>query len=847
MGQVQILTSHASGEVTPLLKARVDLGLWPNAAQVQENFLLWPQGPVQSRSGTLHVAEVIDSTEKSRMIPFKINETTAYTLEFGDQLIRVYKDNGTTPVAVGVDVVSPYLEAELYELQFEAQGSDLYITHENHATRRLTRLTDVSWSLNALNFNPPLTDEIAVSPATTLTLAALTGTSINFTAGAATFQNGDIGRIITAGTGKASIVGFTSPTIAICDIIDDFDSSPYASGEWSMLGSTFGEVTPSADSPAGAIITLTSTGEAEVLTNLILETASCPSADWLASGAGVAGTFYLLNTAAGYTATQPDRVKEQGAILPTGAILTLGQGQWAWGDADALGYNTIYIRLTDDADPDTKCGTPTYVQRAQVDPAADLFRSTDVGKYMYINGGVVKITTYVDAQTVKGEIIRVLDDTTASFDWTIEDAIWSDALGYPKTLAFHQDRLNLGGSTSFPNVIGSSVVGDYTNFARGTNDDDAFKSTITGNILWLSSRNNLLIGTDSAEWILRSTGAVLTPSDRGADDQTDNGSKAIQPVSIDGSLFHVQRKGRKLRELNFDFESDSYIAPDRTLLAEHITKNEIIVMDYQQEPLKTLWCVRGDGQLLGFTYMRDENIVAWHRHIIAGSFGSGDAVVESVAVIPHPTEDYDQVWMTVKRTVDGATVRYIEVFKPHFDSDSAADSWALDSAISYSGVSTSTITGLTHLVGETVSVVSNGAYIGDFTVDDSGEIDLGSKSTTSAVIGLKYICEVQKLPLSAGIGGRAQAQRKKINKMILRFYRTIGAKAGYDQIDTVSGFFRDGSMSMSQVADLFTGDKEINVEGGYRRDWPLTVRQELPLPMTLLAILPEGEYTSGTD
>jgi hypothetical protein len=847
MGTTQILPTFANGEISPLMRGRVDLDLWAGSSEILENFLLWPQGPIQSRSGTLYVADVIDSTEKSRMIPFKITEEISYALEFGDQLIRVYKDDGTVPVAVGVDVVSPYLEAELFEIDFEANGIDLYLFHENHTPRRLTRLTDVSWSLNTINANPPLTDEIATEPATTLTLAALTGTSINFTAGVATFQNGDIGRIIQAGTGKASITGFTSSTIVICDIIDDFDSSPYASGDWSLLGSPFGELTPSADSPSGAIITLTSTGEAEVLTNLILETASCPSTDWTASGVGVAGTFYLLNTAAGYTASAPDRIKEQGAILPAGAIATLGQGQWAFGDIDGLGYNTIYVRLTDDADPDSKCGTPTYVQRAQVDSAADLFRSTDVGKYVYINGGVVKITTFVSVTVVKGELIRVLDSTTPSFDWTLEDEIWSDALGYPRAGTFHQDRLCLGGSTTFPNVGACSATSDYTNFARGSNDADAFKFTITGTILWLNSRNDLLIGTDDAEWILRAAGGVLTPTDRAAKRQTQNGSKQIRPTSIDGSLFHVQRKGRKLRELNFDFESDSYIAPDRTLLAEHITKNEIIDMDYQQEPLKTLWCVRGDGQLLGFTYMRDENVVAWHRHILGGSFGSGDAVVESVAVIPHPTEDYDQVWMTVKRTVNSATVRYIEVFKPHFDSDSAADSWALDSAISYSGVAISTIPGLTHLIGETVGVVSSGAHIGDYVVDLNGEIDLGTKTTTQAVIGLRYTCTAKKLPIAANIGARSQSQRKKVYKLHVRFYRTISAKAGYNEDNTVRGLFRTGSMSMNQVADLFTGDKEISVEGGWRKDWTLTIQQDLPLPMTVIALIPEAEYANGTD
>jgi hypothetical protein len=326
-------------------------------------------------------------------------------------------------------------------------------------------------------------------------------------------------------------------------------------------------------------------------------------------------------------------------------------------------------------------------------------------------------------------------------------------------------------------------------------------------------------------------------------------------VIIDSSVLHVQRKARKLRELSFDFVVDSYISPDMTILAEHITSGGMVQMAYAEEPLKTLWVVRGDGELLGFTFMRDEQVIAWHRHIAAGTFGTGasagNAVIESVAVTPHPTDDYDQIWVVVKRTIDGSTTRSVEVFKKLFDSNDSADSWALDSAAEYDGVATTTITGLDHLEGETVSVVNletGGSYVDDFVVS-GGSITL-TNSVTNVLVGLKYTCTVKKLPMTIDIGAQALGQKKAIKRFILSLYRTIGGKVGFGTAanQTIRFKSRDGTMSMSQVATMKTGNTDpINVPGGSKEDWEPVVQQDLPLPMTLLAILPEGEYTSGTD
>ena len=124
-------------------------------------------------------------------------------------------------------------------------------------------------------------------------------------------------------------------------------------------------------------------------------------------------------------------------------------------------------------------------------------------------------------------------------------------------------------------------------------------------------------------------------------------------------MLFVQRAKRKVLELQFNFDVDGYIAPDVALISEHITENGLDELAYQQEPDSILWGRRGDGQLACMTYKREEQVIGWSRQIIGGAFGTGDAVVESIATIPGDLDE-DQVWVVVKRTVNGATKRYVE-------------------------------------------------------------------------------------------------------------------------------------------------------------------------------------------
>jgi hypothetical protein len=227
---------------------------------------------------------------------------------------------------------------------------------------------------------------------------------------------------------------------------------------------------------------------------------------------------------------------------------------------------------------------------------------------------------------------------------------FSGQTGYPRSVAMHEQRLCYGGTSSQPNTIWCSAIDDFENFQTGTTAADAVQFTLAaseGNrINWLYSQSQLLVGTSGDEWTIGSADSTqaLSATNVQANRQSSYGSKYMRAALVNDVLLFVQRNGRKVRELVYELNKDGWVAPDLTLLAEHITNGEIVDIAYQQQPDAVLWCVRGDGTLIAMTYERDQKVVGWHRHTL------GDADVESVATI-YGNGTEDEVWMVVKRYV----------------------------------------------------------------------------------------------------------------------------------------------------------------------------------------------------
>ena len=413
----------------------------------------------------------------------------------------------------------------------------------------------------------------------------------------------------------------------------------------------------------------------------------------------------------------------------------------------------------------------------------------------------------------------------------------------PSVVSFFEQRLVFGNTNNNPQTLWFSKNGDYNNFTTGTGDDDALVYTIASNqvnaIRYLSATRVLTVGTSGGEYVLTSTNdGPVTPTTTLIRKYSNYGTATIEPVQVADVTLFVQRGSRKIREFKFvgDVNTGGYQAPDMTILAEHVTKGGITQMAYQQEPDSVVWCIRADGTLLGLTYRREEEVVAWHKHVLGGSFGSGQAVVESIATLPTDSGE-DALFMIVKRTIDSVTKRYVEKLKPFdFGSVSTAAHF-VDSGLSYSGSATTTLTGLYHLRGQTLNILANGSSHPTAVVSDGG-VTLNFAVTTAAV-GYSFTSSMQTLRLEAGsVDGTSQGKPKRIHGITLRLFETVGLEVGNSAADVDRIPFRDSSMAMDAAVPLFTGDKDIEFRGGFDEDDRIYIQQSQALPMTILAFYP---------
>lgn len=335
------------------------------------------------------------------------------------------------------------------------------------------------------------------------------------------------------------------------------------------------------------------------------------------------------------------------------------------------------------------------------------FLATDVGRHIRMkslatglwSAGI--IVTFTDSTHVLITVETGITPNGGASDKTSSWRLgaWSDTTGYPGSVVFHQDRLVFGGAAVSPQRIDGSNTDDFLNFqptaVDGTVTDNMsfsfeFNSSDVATTEWLlSGFRGLNAGTNGGEWLITPppNTSALSPTQVSTQQVTRYGDAAIQPVQIADAVIFVDRSSRKIRELTFVYYIDGYQAPDLTQNAEHITQSGISAASFQTSPQPILWCVRNDGVLAAMTYERqfDALKVAWSRHQIGGTISGGaPAVVESLVTIPFSDGSRDEVWMIVRRTINGATKRYVEVMAQFFDDTvKLQDAFFVDAGLTY--------------------------------------------------------------------------------------------------------------------------------------------------------------------
>jgi hypothetical protein len=768
------LTNFTGGELSPRLDGRNDLAKYASGCSTLENLIVYPHGSAARRPGTNFVAEVKDSTKKTRLIPFEFSTTQTYMLEFGDQYIRFYKDNGQIlSGGSAYEISTPYLEAELFDLKFAQSADVMYICHPNHEVEKLSRTGHTSWSL----------------------------TDVDFTKGP-----------------------FLDPN---------------------TTGTT---LTPSNAATGSRTIT----------------------------ASAVTG----INSGSGFLAT-------------------------------------------------------------------------DVGRQIHFNSGYGVITAVGSTTSITVNVTTAFANANAITNWYL--GAFSDTTGHPSCVTFFEQRLVFAATLNNPQTVYFSKSGDYENMDANLGgtiaDDDAIIYTIASNqvnaIRFMTATRTLIIGTAGGEFAVSGGGAdnAITPTNILIKKQSNHGAANVDAIAVGNATLFLQRARRKIRELAFNFDVDGYVAPDMTILAEHITEGGLTQVAYQQEPNQIIYATREDGELVGLTYQREQQVTAWHRHIFGGRFGiatltvsdyaniangtkltltksdgttvdfnsttgtagtnefktetnnnttatnlktainahadftatvssavvtitetaheatgyltiksfdstrltatsEGKAVVDSVAVIPTDDKEY-QTWVIIKRTINGATKRYVEYLNElDFDETDNTSFNFLDSALSYSGSAATTISGLSHLEGQVVAILADGSTHPNKTVS-SGSITL-DRSAKNVKVGLAFTSLLQTMRLDAGSqDGTSQGKTKRIYDITVRMYETIGIEVGPNLSDMERIPFRSSADLMDEGIPPFTGDKEIEFRGNYETDGFIYVRQTQPLPFTILSLYPRLVTNDG--
>ena len=273
---------------------------------------------------------------------------------------------------------------------------------------------------------------------------------------------------------------------------------------------------------------------------------------------------------------------------------------------------------------------------------------------------------------------------------------FDSATNYPSVAGFYQQRLVLANTTTDPSTVWTSRVGDYPNFRLSIplQDDDPVTFVLASNTIdeveHVVDLGTLIVLTQGSEWFCNGDmNGTLTPTSINALIGSTNGSSNLRPIKVDGALLYVGTLGTAIRELLTDMQNGAirFTGADLTVTATHLFNGYTVTdWDWQQVPTMIAWMVRSDGELLGLTYIKEQQMLAWHHHDTMGTF-------ENVFVVPEGSEH--RVYVVVKRTINGQTVRYIERFRSPVVLDVVADSVFLDSALSYDGRDYGTTSGTT--------------------------------------------------------------------------------------------------------------------------------------------------------
>lgn len=459
--------------------------------------------------------------------------------------------------------------------------------------------------------------------------------------------------------------------------------------------------------------------------------------------------------------------------------------------------------------------------------------TADLSAMPYTNHGTARITAYTDTTHVTAKVEDKFFDTSAAAEWAFGS--WSGAYGYPSCVTFFQDRLCFAANDRQPYMVWMSRTGDYFNFGtervEGTLTDDSaiavsFITRKDYRILHLMAHADLLVMTEGNEWIINGA-EVVTPTNVSPRVQTSRGCTDVVPEMIGGQMIYVQRHGKTVRDLQYNFGTDSYDGQDLTILAKHITQDRYIKDSaYRQEPDYMVFFVLDDGTCACLTYVNEQRVYAWCRMKTQGIF---------LGVCSVATTSYDDIYFVVGRQ----NGYFLEKLSNYWHSDWPHDYVMMDCAMHGEEMSPalSEVT-VAHLKNQDVEVLADGHRIPNIKADANGKFTL-EVPASNLCVGLGYTStwELPNIELQLQ-DGTLQGRRKKVAEVILRLDNSLGGRVGLatNKTDVIKY-----DELLAQEVLLYSGEKIVTVPnvtmGGFNDKGRVVVTSEDPYPLSISSIV----------
>lgn len=654
-------------------------------------------------------------------------------------------------------IVTPYAHTDLRALQYVQSGDVVTIVHPTYPQRELRRRAPYLWDLDVITFTP------SIIPPAEIHLTGTAGSDPLEYAVTSVPQDGTFESV--PGTAKVVGSGATAESQVVTSVTDGLvfhvsGGHPFQVGD-DLVFAGFAGTTPSPTSGKSPISGL--------------------NGKTLRVSARTSTTFRVSYVTFG---------------VSTGGYT--GSGTVTKNIAAATGLAKPAV------------ATPITVAWDQVDGAYqyNIYRRKN-GVYGFVGSAVG--TTFKDD--------GIEPDT--SITPPLDDPKFSNKGNYPSTVAYFQQRIGYGNSINAPERVDLSAIGDYHNFTRrfSIRDDDPLSFTPSGERVnavrhLVTVGGRLAVLTAGAEWTVdTSQGGALTPTSINLREQGSVGSNALRPVVFEATALYVTARSGAVRALSYDLASDGYQGQDLTVFAAHLFEaRSLVAWDYARLPYSIVWSATDDGALLGMTYVREHEIIAWHRH----DTGDGDTVED---VLSMPDGQEDAAYLLVRRTINGVQKRYIEKMATRHIDD-ITDAIFLDSSSTYDGENTTAKTltlsgGTTWEHGETQTLTASAST---FVADDVGN----EYRITVGDVTIRFTVTVYTSETVVTV---------RPDKTVPAELRSVAILTWSRAVDEISGLGHLEGRTVGILADGFVEEQKVVTSGAITLSRP-AAKAQVGLPIT---------------